>query len=295
MIVTLDVFSGRPNPSWLLTDADARQLVDRFASRATAAEDATDGALGFRGFVVSGVGDDAPAGTGLPSSFRVGAVAPADYVAPETQGAPLALEETDEAVRWLLSTGRGVVSDVVAGVVLDTLDMRRQGIDQMSTDLLQPDSFSEDALVAPCQIRNTAYNPGFWNQPAVQPRNNCYNYAMNHRTDTFAQPGRFSGHMYTAINCANVGAAASWDGCKPTCTGSAKTVALVIWPNTDYHWYRRHSEGFWGHKPGQTAARNTDNLNRVINGTTLTPANCNRGPYTVFCGYRFSPTGMRVR
>jgi hypothetical protein len=43
--------------------------------------------------------------------------------------------------------------------------------------------------------RNTAYNPGFWNTPAVQPKNNCYNYAMNWRSDTFAQPGRISGHV----------------------------------------------------------------------------------------------------
>ena len=129
----------------------------------------------------------------------------------------------------------------------------------------------------------------------MQPHNNCYNYSMNNRTDTFAQPGRISGHMYTALNCPNVGTAADWDGCKATCSGSVKLVALVIWPNQDYHWYRRHSEGFWGHKPGSTAARNTDNSGRVINGTTLTPANCNRGNYTQFCGYRFSSTGMRVR
>jgi hypothetical protein len=78
-------------------------------------------------------------------------------------------------------------------------------------------------------------------------------------------------------------------------SGSNKNVALVVWPGVDYHWYRRHSNGFWGHKPGQTAARNVDNANVLINGITRTPANCNRGPYTHFCGYRFSPTGMQVR
>lgn len=31
----------------------------------------------------------------------------------------------------------------------------------------------------------------------------------------------------------------------------------------------------------------------VIDGVRLTPANCDRGPYSIFCGYRFSPTGMR--
>ena len=39
-----------------------------------------------------------------------------------------------------------------------------------------------------------------------------FHYAMNWRSNTFAQPGRISGHQWTAINCSNVGAAASWDG-----------------------------------------------------------------------------------
>jgi hypothetical protein len=63
----------------------------------------------------------------------------------------------------------------------------------------------------------------------------------------------------------------------------------------DYHWYRRQKEGFWAHKPGGGAATNKDNRHRLIDGRILTPANCDRGDYTIFCGYRFSPTGMRVR
>jgi hypothetical protein len=44
---------------------------------------------------------------------------------------------------------------------------------------------AEAAAVA-CVIQNTAYNPAFWNTPSVQPHNNCYNYAMNFRSNTFA-------------------------------------------------------------------------------------------------------------
>ncbi len=55
-------------------------------------------------------------------------------------------------------------------------------------------------------------NPGFWNNdPNVRTRNNCYNYASNKRTDTFAQPGRGYGRMYTAITCAEVSRAALCD------------------------------------------------------------------------------------
>ena len=91
---------------------------------------------------------------------------------------------------------------------------------------------SEEAIAAPavaisaCIIANTPYNPAFWNTPAVQPKNNCYNYAMNWRSDTFAQPGRISGHLYTAINCGAVGTAADWDGCHPYCSGSHQTAHL---------------------------------------------------------------------
>jgi hypothetical protein len=157
-----------------------------------------------------------------------------------------------------------------------------------------PAATAEATGAAACIIQNTPYNPGFWNTPTVQPHNNCYNYAMNFRSDTFAQPGTISGHPNSVMQCANVAAAANFDGCKATCSGPNKNVALVIWPGRDYHWYRYHSNGFWGHKPGGTPARNTDNRGRVIGGS-LNPQNCDRGPYTIFCGYRFSPVGMHVK
>src|SRR6266576_2958315 len=69
-----------------------------------------------------------------------------------------------------------------------------------------------------------AYNPAPWNfqgtssSPTnVQLTNNCYNYATDIRTDTFAQPGRASG-LYTVTpppNCADVGRGAVSDGRKP--------------------------------------------------------------------------------
>jgi len=37
---------------------------------------------------------------------------------------------------------------------------------------------------------------------------------------------------------------------------AALADGLVVAPGYDYHWYRKQLEGFWGHKPGGTAARN---------------------------------------
>jgi len=36
---------------------------------------------------------------------------------------------------------------------------------------------------------SVGFNPGNWNYQPVQRRNNCYNYATNIQTNTFAQPG----------------------------------------------------------------------------------------------------------
>jgi len=310
MIITLDVYSGRPNPAWRISDKDSARLLERIVGRAvTAAAEAEGGAaLGPRGFIVSaGRDDELPEGT--PESFRLGGQGQA-----QAAGAAFSASESEELSRFLLNTGRHVLDDALVEFLDSSIQQQGRAHSQADHEIFpqpaepapdEPPEQGEESTgageavaLAACVIANTAYNPGFWNTPAVQPKNNCYNYAMNWRSDTFAQPGRISGHVWTAINCANVGTAANWDGCKTTCSGSNKNVALVIAPGPgfiDYHWYRRHSNGFWGHKPGGTAARNTDNLNRVINGTTLTPANCNRGPYTIFCGYRYSPTGMQVR
>ena len=109
------------------------------------------------------------------------------------------------------------------------------------------------------------YEPAWWNVPARQPFNNCYNYATNYRTNTFAQPGRAAGAMYGALTCAAVKPAAVKDelidspGANNKCPGEGHLVALVIWPGNDYHWYRKGRNGLWTHKPGGTAVTNLDN------------------------------------
>jgi hypothetical protein len=45
-----------------------------------------------------------------------------------------------------------------------------------------------------------------------QTENNCYNYANDVATDTFAQPGRGSGHKWSVDTCADINASAVRDG-----------------------------------------------------------------------------------
>ena len=72
--------------------------------------------------------------------------------------------------------------------------------------------------------------------------------------------------------------------CLPQSEYPRRLMALVIDPGWDYHWYRHQRGGFWGHKPGGTAARNVDNSNVVI----ANPETCDRGGYTDFCGYFYA-------
>lgn len=148
--------------------------------------------------------------------------------------------------------------------------------------------------------RPPRYQPEMWNdegagaeectcnlatETKIQCKNNCYNYACNLRTDTFAQPGRAGGYTPAAINCEEYTKAAKADGlievdCAKPCPKCCHKVALVIWPGVDFHWYRQDANGMWSHKPGKTAARNTDNSGNPIGD----PRTADRGPYTQFCG-----------
>jgi Putative peptidoglycan binding domain len=129
-----------------------------------------------------------------------------------------------------------------------------------------------------------AYQPAAWNDGGtVQHNNNCYNYACDLPTNTFAQPGRAAGTSIT-MDCPSVTAGATADGlaaadCDSDCVQCCHQVALVIWPGQDFHWYRKHDDGTWSHKPGKTAARNYDNSHATITD----PRTADRGPYTQFC------------
>jgi hypothetical protein len=131
-----------------------------------------------------------------------------------------------------------------------------------------------------------AYDPQNW----AGWSNNCYNYACAIRTDTFAQPGRGTGHMYSfPIDCPGIDAAARSDGLRPSdcargcgCRDCCHKVALAIAPGeafNDFNWYRLDRDGRWSHKPGSTVT-NLDNSGNPITD----PRTADRGPYTVFCG-----------
>ena len=56
---------------------------------------------------------------------------------------------------------------------------------------------------------------------------------------------------------------------------------MFIWPNTNFHWVRLDSNGFWSHKAGGTPVKNVDNTGSKITD----PSKSDFSPWTQFCGY----------
>jgi len=302
--ITSDVFSGRPNPSWIIEDeAQARELLREtlnLSSSAAAMAGEEQAGLGFRGFVVEPMADDLakdfsieaavwlPAGLTKESSGRAlfeqliqTAAAPTAAASTVAEGEEMPVVESLESLQQFL----------LNLITVSSRETVQEGVEAPSEALAA-------APAATCYYELAAYNPAYWNNNAtIRSRNNCYNYASNKRTDTFAQPGRGCGRMYTALTCAEVTRAALCDrlhrryDCFPDSEKPRYLVALVIWPGRDFHWYRLNSGGFWSHKPGSTAVRNVDNSGRIIRN----PATCDRGGYTQFCGYFYTCRSQLIR
>gem|GEM_PF-1636748 len=67
MKVELDAFSGRPNPTWILSSSESTELLILLRSLPKKDEPFEEGGLGYRGFVLSGFEET----ENLPSQIRV--------------------------------------------------------------------------------------------------------------------------------------------------------------------------------------------------------------------------------
>lgn len=296
--VEVDIFSGRPNPAWIITDVDeTKELLGAVAEARGAAAKPGAGftGLGYREVRLTLIGDDEPRRKGVRGDFALGSTAATTRKASRD----LALRVVDGMLRH---RGARLVQHELTPLNGPLQEFVREQLEQLFKKAARrpprpprPPSSPlrttvPDAKCETCEYEVSQYNPGFWNVPAVQPHNNCYNYARNWRTDTFAQPGRAHGAQTGTMQCPNVTTAAMADGlkkrcdCLPVSEWPRRLMALVIAPNWDYHWYREQRGGFWGHKPGPTAARNVDNNGALV----VSPETAARGPYTNFCDYFYA-------
>jgi len=148
-----------------------------------------------------------------------------------------------------------------------------------------------------------------WDQDGIRERNNCYNFAVNTITNTFAQPGQGTNQLTTDYSkCDALVESAKKDGLQPvtkdqvgdysgpnvSCRYVALTIAGPQGNISDFHWFRlmrtevedtfnKDKKEVWYHKPGSNYVMKTD-----FNGKTI-PKNgleeSNRGPYDIMCGY----------
>jgi hypothetical protein len=276
--ITIDIYSGRPNPTVELRGRQAADAIERLAPARRLARTARlrlpTSTLGYRGLIVDLVGERTRR---LPRRFRV-----LDGVGLPPDGSPYEPNDPE-------------FEDEFCG----TAGARLRSGRRFSRDLLHelerfrhirwhwPPHPPHWPVRQRCRCA-PLYEPAWWNDGATrQWSNNCYNYSTNYRTDTFAQPGQAAGAMYSALTCASVRPAAIADAlinspsANNRCPAEGHLVALVIWPGGDFHWYRKGRNGLWTHKPGGTQATNVDNSGNLIHD----PRTADRGPYTNFCTF----------
>ena len=276
--ITIDVFSGRPNPVLTLEGPEEREALERLRPGeklpARKVPPMPESVLGYRGMIVEPSGTAVP---GLPKSFRV---ANGDLIGPR-----VAARASDPGFEEFVCAPNGPIRqlpehDRLRGFILK--EVERLG--EVRRAWSKAPVKSPTRAVCRCA---PLYEPGWWNVPPIRPNNNCYNYATDYRTDTFAQPGLAAGAMYSALTCGSVRPAAIKDALidRPNannrCPREGHLVALVIAPGFDFHWYRKGRNGRWSHKPGGTAATNLDNSGVAIPD----PRTADRGPYTQFCTF----------
>jgi len=277
--ITIDIFSGRKNPVIQLDGKEMKEALSRLrpVRRLTRKEllPAPESVLGYRGLLIEQIG--APA-RGLPKRFRL--------IHGDLLGPRLAHRAADPDFEDFVCGSTGPIRKLKLGK--EFLGRLRNEIDRYRrvryAYLKKPFPWP---LRYPC-VCAPLYEPAWWNDAGQkQFNNNCYNYATNYRSDTFAQPGLAASALYTALTCAAVKPAAVLDAlidspaANNKCPKEGHLVALVIAPGWDFHWYRKGRNGYWSHKPGSTPVTNLDN-----NGVTIPdPRTANRGPYTDFCTF----------
>jgi hypothetical protein len=233
---------------------------------------------------------DAPrAAEGLPTTMIVGQTANL-----RTLGALAA-----DACQWTVVTGRGFLTNTVNCAT----DFRPSWSGAVTVQVACASAGVVHTNRARTAVAFPTLSPvAYWNQSDVQFYNNCYNFATDIRTDTFAQPGVGGGSpaAYPPFDCQPDTGGAITDGLQPgvdladLCRTSGlpqgHIVALLIWPGTDFHWARLEADGTWAHKPGSTMATTLDSSGQPITD----PRTANFSPY-YFCSFFWVGPNVHIR
>ena len=282
--VMLMVFSGRENPEWELSGDQVNDLKAKLSNlRGTTMErpDGMLGGLGYQGFSVT--------------ATQEMEIEPNIFV----HAGIVDLGPSNAALRDSGSTLESFLLDT-AGSAID------QKVRTYVLSQLAPQAYAGASQRKPRArvLEVPRYEPNIWNNdPSIRRNNNCYNYANNKITNTFAQPGRGTGTtLPSPLTGQAVARGAIADGLEAqadperwrTTPTEGHWIALVLSTTIDdYHWYRLDDENArWSHKPGQTAARDVDGSNAQISD----PRTCDRAPYADFIGFFHTyPSRITIR
>ena len=295
--LTLDIFSGRQNPEMILDDKTARELFKRLSFGALRKQNEKTppfpSVLGYRGLIIEQQGKKVNPDMPAVLHYAHDTVYADGKAAKAEPGLESFLFDNFNSLKGLREFP-GLRANTEKWIK-EYLDKRKLYIDNY---LKWIDLIREDIVIPPLKPVCPCTPPAdlaAWNTvSSITGNNNCYNYASNYRTDTFGQPGRASGNQWNDLSACNVGAGkisakmgAVSDGLIDVpnqdnkCITPGHLVALVNAPNSDYHWFRKGTNGKWSHKPGGTPATILDNSGNPITD----PRTADRGPYTGFCTF----------
>jgi hypothetical protein len=265
--VSMLVFSGTENPSWTITDQQEKELeyiLDHEPRSVVSSR-----VMGYQGFVVS---NRHIYGFLKAESFLLS-------TAPMNEMLPRVLEHVHDVMSEYVAPRNRLESE--SRRFLINFDCNKTPIRGPNT----PPKYDPNSDCGGCFVAKQSYN-------------NCYNYGNDVVTNTFAQPGRGTGHKWERNTCDDVRRAATSDGLKWVGSDLPKVqppeghyVALLIWPNTNFHWIRMDDNMYWSHKPGQTPVKNTDNRGSRIKD----PSKQDFSPWSQFCGYMLTlPSNVTI-
>lgn len=291
LVVTLHVYSQRADPSWLLSDEQARWLLGQIRSLQELTPlkaGALPGRLGYRGFSISSVPRTLLGEVRLTINDGI--------IDPGQRGTSL-FDPSRSIEKWLLETGRQSISGVVFGLVAEYLLLPAEDLvrDRAFAFRIKPEAVS-CAAGAPDAPH---YEPATWNAPTVKGTNNCYNYANDKVLCHFSEAGEAHNFSITYSCDAHRGVqpGAEADGllaegnfARQLAIGEGWYVALAVFPGEDSHWFRQDREGCWSHKPGNAEASNLDFGGKIITD----PKYCDRSWYTEFCSHMITRRGLRI-
>ncbi len=255
--VTISVLSGMPNPTENISKADLDQFISNMNFESTNAP--TDAPNEYHGLTICDLNGDARY---------------ALFTQPDQSGGNsiLLLDYEDSAKNWQTSTNvDGYIREIK---YLFNIDISTQ----LNTESTCNSKVAQPEIVPPYHTESGYWNwsPMYINQFNITRVNNCYNYAVSLRTNTFAQVGRASGYPIDLSSREafdlSVFNGARADGLtypavihEIDITTSFNSLVALITAETDsgydFHWAKLSYDDLidpnafiWSHKAGQTNA-----------------------------------------